>query len=119
MNTIDRFSPDVIHGYYIDGNVYDDGERIPAIRKSFSSACILEATVATTGLMGGDSGHGGRTVLRLVDKGGTDIKVVPVRNGLSNGGLELHFGGDCELLNLIDALRFSADALEELADLKE
>lgn len=119
MNTIDRFSPDVIHGYYIDGNVYDDGERIPAMRKSFSSACILEATVATTGLRGGDSGHGGRTVLRFVDKGGTDIKVVPVRNGLANGGVELHFGGDCELLNLVDALRFSADALEELADLKE
>jgi hypothetical protein len=43
--------------------------------ETFTDACILEAEVITTGPMGGDAGHGGRTVLKLTTDGGDTISV--------------------------------------------
>lgn len=116
MKSIDRFEADIIKGYYIDGKGYgDDAEKIPGVRKEFHSLCTLEATAATNGFKGGDSGHGSRTIVRFVDLGGTDIKVFPILDNYSNGGVEIHLGGDCELSMMIEALRFAADTLEELS----
>ena len=88
---------------------------LPAIRKTFNSANILEVTAATNGSQGGDAGHGCRVVIRIEDLAGTAIKarVIP-ENIHGNGGVELMLAGDCELSTMIDGLRFAADALEKL-----
>ena len=121
----DKFIEESKRGLYRVKDLFTRGELmlLPAIRKTFNSANILEVTVATTGYRGGDAGHGGRSVVRINDLGGTAIKarIIPENaygNG-GNGGCEIMVGGDCELITLIDGLRFAADALEELADLKE
>lgn len=76
--------------------------------QTFYQASTFEVEVGTTGLKGGDTGHGGRTYLRFKDAGGTDMNVVARK-----GEVTLTFGGDAELLNLIDALRFAVSVLKE------
>lgn len=115
----DKFIEDSKRGLYRAKDLFTRGELIllPAIRKTFNSANILEVTVATTGYRGGDAGHGGRSVVRINDLGGTAIKARIIPESVhGNGGIELMLGGDCELITLIDGLRFAADALEELSD---
>ena len=92
---------------------------LPAIRKTFNSANILEVTTATNGSQGGDAGHGCRTVIRIEDVGGTAIhaRVIP-ESDKGNGGVEIVLAGDCELWTVIEGLRFAANALEQL-DKKE
>ena len=77
----------------------------------FNSANILEATVATNGYQGGDSGHGSRTYLCLKDLAGTDIDA-----RVSERKIEIMLGGDTELETFIDALRWAADTLEKKGD---
>lgn len=116
MNYIDRFTAEVGYGYYhFPSFTYGKRDKIRGVRKAFCSACTLEVTACTSGFRGGDSGHGGRTVISFRDLGGTDIKIVPIPAGIGNGGCEIHLGGDAELGNMIDGLRFAADALEKLA----
>jgi hypothetical protein len=76
--------------------------------QQFANAAILEVEVGTTGLRGGDTGHGGRTFLRFTDKAGTDMRIKS-----SEGEVLLVFGGDAELENLILALQFALDVLNE------
>lgn len=78
--------------------------------REFTHAALLEVEVGSTGLRGGDSGHGGRTYLRFKDKGGTDMRVHTTPGG---GEVSLIFGGDAELENLIAGLRFALDVLME------
>lgn len=82
------------------------------------SANILGVSVATTGYCGGDSGHGGRTYFSLEDLSSTDMSVRFTPDEMSNGKLEIMLGGDCELDSFIEALRWAADKLEELASTK-
>jgi hypothetical protein len=74
---------------------------------------VLEAEAGTTGYMGGDTGHGGRTYFRITDLGGTDIRVNPIQDRYGNGGFEVTLGGDCELSTMITALKFITQVLEE------
>lgn len=53
-----------------------DGTEITTYTRDVVSANILEVEAGTTGYMGGDTGHGGRTYFRIKDEGGTDIGVV-------------------------------------------
>lgn len=78
--------------------------------EQFTSANIIEATVATNGYQGGDSGHGSRTYFSLEDLASTDMDV---RTG--RGKVEIMLGGDCELQTFIEALRWAADKLEEMS----
>ena len=88
---------------------------LPAVRKTFNSANVLEVTAATNGSKGGDAGHGSRTIIRFNDLAGTAIKANVIReSNLGNGGVEIQLAGDCELWSIIDGLRFAADALEKL-----
>src|SRR5258708_5745089 len=87
--------------------------KIVTKKQTMVSAALLEVEVGTTGLRGGDAGHGGRTYLRLEDQGSTDITVRPISSGTGSGGVELIFGGDAELENLIAGLQFALDVLEE------
>ena len=113
----DTFIEDSTRGLYRTEDFVFGGRMIlPAIRKTFNSANILEVIAATNGFKGGDAGHGSRTLIRINDLAGTAIKakVIPERVS-GNGGVELMLAGDCELSTLIDGLRFAADALEDLA----
>lgn len=53
-----------------------------------------------------------RTYLRFKDQGGSDFTPIVV----AAGEVELRFGGDAELRNLIRLLRFAADVLDGTID---
>ncbi len=76
--------------------------------EEFTSANIIQAEVGTNCPQGGDSGHGGRTILRLIDQGGTDIRVkVDGQEIRINDSIEIVLGGDCEHHTFIGALEFA------------
>ena len=77
----------------------------------FATGATLEVEVGTTGSKGGDSGHGGRTFLRIGDLGGSDMRVKS-----ESSGVTLIFAGDAELENLIDGLLFAAEVLKQSRD---
>lgn len=77
----------------------------------FTDACVLEVIVETTGFCGGDTGHGGRTTVSLVDHSSTDME----RSFVEEGRVEIRMGGDAELRSLIRGLRFAADSLAVLS----
>lgn len=87
-----------------------------------TSCNILKVTVGTTGLMGGDTGHGGRTVFRLEDIGGTDMRCFVDSGGrvhrFDEGpeAVTLVFGGDTELETFITALEYAAQTLRSIVD---
>lgn len=91
----------------------DDGTEITTYTREIYSANVLEAEAGTTGFMGGDTGHGGRTYFRIKDLGGTDIRVHTFSDQHDCTGLEVTLGGDCELETTIRALKFITKVLEE------
>ena len=96
-----------------------DGIPVPTARNTFTSCNILSVEVGTTGYMGGDSGYGGRTYLRITDEGSTDLRCrVKADDGedyeaLRANRIEIMLGGDTELATFTQALRFAADVLEK------
>lgn len=114
----DRFIEDSKRGTYRMKDCWFGGVvTMPAARKTFNSANILEVTAATTGFRGGDAGHGCRTLVRFNDLGGTAIKARSIPESIhGNGGVTIALAGDCELLTFIEGLRFAADTLEKLAE---
>lgn len=89
-----------------------DGKEITTYTRDVMSANILEVEAGTTGFMGGDTGHGGRTYFRIENSGGTDIQVRPIER-YADEGFEVFLGGDCELETTIRALKFITKVLEE------
>lgn len=90
-----------------------DGTEISTYSRDVVSANILEVEAGTTGFMGGDSGHGGRTYFRIQDEGSTDIEVRTITDKYGCTGFEVFLGGDCELETTIRALKFITKVLEE------
>lgn len=90
-----------------------DGTEITTYKRNLTCLNMLEVEAGTTGLCGGDSGHGGRTYFRIEDIGGTDITVNPIPAHISNGGFEVILGGDSELNTIIEGLKFIVKVLEE------
>ena len=82
-------------------------------RKTFTRACIMTVEAGSSGLSGGDSGHGGRAVLRLYNGGGAaDFRVqVDFQEIPDADKLEIIVGGDHEILNLVESLEFAAKVL--------
>lgn len=78
--------------------------------EQINSANILQVKVATNGLQGGDSGHGSRTYFSLEDLASTDMDI-----RASGRKVEIMLGGDTELQTFIEALRWAADTLEDMA----
>ena len=124
------------------GLVEVDGTKIRTAITQITSANILTVEVGTTGYCGGDSGHGGRTYLRITDDSCTDMrcrvngwrqhgtKSVDIGKGkkidVPSGDdetfetpdaheVEIILGGDCEMETFTTALRFAADVLEKKA----
>lgn len=81
--------------------------------KTIEDACVLKVGVGTNCPMGGDAGHGGRTVFRLTDKGGTAMSVSV--NGLPHEYVEqfeLVLSGDAEYVSFVNALYFALHHLK-------
>lgn len=81
----------------------------------FAGVCFLRCAVQSTGLCGGDSGHGGWSRVHLSDLGSTDLR------GSIGGDLPtsteqvvIEVGGDAELRVLADALLWAAQQLAGL-----
>lgn len=91
----------------------DDGTEITTYTRDVVSCNILQVEAGTTGYMGGDTGHGGRTYFRIKDEGGTDIDIKPFMDRFGSDGFEVVLGGDCELETMIRALKFITKVLEE------
>lgn len=99
--------------------VLDDGTTIETFSKQIISCNIITVEAGTTGRMGGDSGHGGRTYFRISDDASTDMNCNV--NGESCGHacqIEIMFGGDCELETFIEALEFAAETLKRQTERK-
>jgi hypothetical protein len=79
--------------------------------QEFMTAACLEVEVGTTGRKGGDSGHGGRTYLRI-----SNLRSADMRIDARDGDVAVVFGGDAELENLIDGLLFAAEVLRNSVD---
>nr|WP_289698138.1 hypothetical protein [Enterocloster clostridioformis] len=90
-----------------------DGTEITTYTRDVVSANILQAEAGTTGFMGGDTGHGGRTYFRIQDLGSTDIDIKPIVTRYGCDGFEVTLGGDCELETTIRALKFITKVLED------
>ena len=91
-----------------------DGTEITTYTRDVISCNLLEVEAGTTGFMGGDTGHGGRTYFRIKDEGCTDMEINVMRDRFGNTeGLEVVLGGDCELETMIRALKFITKVLEE------
>lgn len=87
--------------------------RIRIAEKEICSANLLKVQVGTNCPQGGDAGHGGRTLIRLVDQGGTAMQVrVDKTPSRDVGSVEILFGGDSECGTLIEALQFALDTLK-------
>lgn len=92
----------------------NDGKEITTYTRNVVSCNILEVEAGTTGFMGGDTGHGGRTYFRISDLGSTDIEVKSFHDKYGEcEGFEVSLGGDCELETMIRALKFITKVLEE------
>jgi hypothetical protein len=97
------------------GEVIIDDLRVTVSKTDLQSANILAVTVGTNCPRGGDTGHGGRTVLILENESGTG----DVRCGIdgaepeSVSRIEIVTGGDTECETLIDALEFAVNALKK------
>lgn len=90
-----------------------DGTKISTYTRHVVSCNILEVEAGTTGFMGGDSGHGGRTYFRIKDCAGTDMNVHTFTDKYGSKGFEVFLGGDCELETTIRALKFITKVLED------
>jgi len=93
-----------------------DGNFVTTKLTQIWSANGLMVEVGTNGHKGGDSGHGSRTILRIADVGGTDIrcnKLVTREEYGANGGVQIILGGDSELDTFIQALEYAVKTLKE------
>lgn len=90
-----------------------DGTEITTYSRDVLSSNILEVEAGTTGFMGGDTGHGGRTYFRIVDGASTDMEIHTFVDKYGGNGFEVILGGDCELETMIRALKFITKVLEE------
>lgn len=89
------------------------------------SACVLECRVATNCPKGGDSGHGGRTVIEFTDGGCADLGLSFDDDRMQYGEVEsvncvrIRLGGDAEAYAMARLLRFAANKLEEMLEANE
>ena len=90
-------------------------------KKEFSSANILVAEVATTGPMGGDAGHGGKTSLKLTNNAATSWLCVIVDEYGKELVIEhprsvmISVQGDTELETFSESLHWAGTQIKSLA----
>lgn len=85
-------------------------------QKEIVNANLLTVTIGSTGFMGGDAGHGGRTFFEIKDDACTCISAEIDGIEIDNfSKIKICLGGDSELETFIDALFFAARSLKEIA----
>ena len=82
------------------------------LAKTFTLYNILGVKAGTNTPMGGDAGHGGETVLLLVDGGGTCWEVTVDGKTLKPERLEIRLYGDSEGETFVKALDFAVKVLK-------
>lgn len=86
--------------------------KVRILSKSMTDANLLTISAGTNCPQGGDSGHGGRTVLRLSDNGGTCMSAsVDGRLAEEVQNVEIVLYGDAESRTFIAGLEFAATTL--------
>jgi len=101
-------------------NMIYDAEIAPdlgIVKKTFTLCNILDLEIGTNTPKGGDTGHGGRTLFKLVDAGGTDwyIKIVDSIGEHyfeSPKEITIVLGGDSEAKTFAEALLFAGKYLK-------
>ena len=93
--------------------ILPDGTEITTYTRDVISCNLLEVEAGTTGYMGGDTGHGGRSYFRIKDNGGTDMEVNTSVDRYGCRSLEVFLGGVCELETMIRAVKFITKVLED------
>ncbi|WP_157581339.1 hypothetical protein [Spongiibacter tropicus] len=92
--------------------------KVKLLSKEFTSANILEVEAGTNCPQGGDSGHGGRTLLRLTDQASTDIRVkVDGKEIALSDSVEIILGGDCEFETFVSSLEFAVKVYRQQYEL--
>ena len=94
-----------------------DGTEITTYTRDVVSANILTVEAGTTGYMGGDSGHGSRTYLRVKDLASTDIRCNVEKDKFGCKSIEIILGGDAELETMKEALRWMLSVLETQSEM--
>ena len=90
-----------------------DGEPVRIFVAEINSGNDLRVAVGTTGKRGGDSGHGGRTFLKMTDLAATIGSVTVNQNSAEPfHDLEIVLEGDSELETFLTALKFAVNRLE-------
>ena len=112
------------HTVVIDENYEEDyepnktkvvkGVEVETKGKLIESFNIMTAEVGTTGYCGGDSGHGGRTYIKIKNEMG-DFSVFSSGDADSKE-VELLIGGDSELATTIECLEFILKELKGKAE---
>lgn len=89
------------------------GVSVETWNRNIVDANLLSVEAGTNGYQGGDTGHGSRTYLKIMNEGGTDInaRVITDRFGYTEG-IEIVLGGDSELSTFIEALKFATKVQE-------
>ena len=101
-----------------------DREFIKTVKTEMVNCNILEVETGTNGYHGGDTGHGGRALVRLSDAASTDMRCLISGEiaGYSQtyeiyfshvDSVEIVVGGDAEIETLIDSLGFIVKNLKE------
>jgi hypothetical protein len=86
--------------------------KITMFSRTITSACILTVEAGSNCPQGGDSGHGGHTIFRLIDEGATAMDVgVDGQTPQSAKRIEIVLGGDCEAECFAQALEFGAQVI--------
>jgi hypothetical protein len=100
----------------VSATVYIDQVPVATKQIEITNANILSVTVGSTGYMGGDTGHGGRTYFAIKDEASTDLRL-KVNNGhwQEVESIEIALGGDTELETFMEALKFGLDRLKFIA----
>ncbi len=87
---------------------------VPVNAREVGVGDMFYVTVGTTGPQGGDSGHGGRTVLKIDAGTSCDFRLRLGNDDewVSADGISLLVGGDFEMEAFLEALRFAVRELE-------
>ena len=96
----------------------EEGENVPEVvyKTEFIGACSLTVTAGTNGPQGGDSGHGCWTYIKLEPDCGFDMDVRVVTASDEDpipAKVIIKTGGDWELHQMIQALKFITQVLED------
>lgn len=84
--------------------------------KTFYGSGLLKVEAGTNGFHGGDAGHGSSTYFKIENLGGACINADVTKY---KDGFEVALGGDWELDEIIESLKFILETLKEQSNKKE